>query len=444
MPENNELSDRECEILYLVATGASNKEIANKLYISTNTVKVHLRNIFSKIGAASRTEAAMYAVSIGLIEPNVEQESMFQPVGSATLNSNGESQIESPSGLQDKKRRNGWLFVAGSLLLIIVVNLVVIFLRSNPSPNQPTTASSVENEITRWEKKAPLQTARHSLMVTANGNYIYAISGETASEITGIVERFDPEKNEWLSLAGKPTPVKDASAVVIGGKIYVPGGELEDGSITNKLEIFDPIEGQWESGKEMPTPVSGYALASFEGKLYLFGGWDGKNILSSVYEYNPDDNIWIQTSSMPTARKYPGAAVSGGKIYVIGGYDGKSAIAINEIYQPNLDENQDQAWVDGSPLPEARYGMGVTSLADIIHVIGGAGNGEMELDSLVFSPETGTWQAVRTGEPVGSKIGLASLGEFIYVVGGMIDNSPVDNNVAYRALYSVAIPVIVR
>ncbi len=67
MPENNGLSDREIEILRLVATGASNKEIASQLFISTNTVKVHLRNIFAKIGVELRTEAAMYVVNHGLL-----------------------------------------------------------------------------------------------------------------------------------------------------------------------------------------------------------------------------------------------------------------------------------------------------------------------------------------------------------------------------------------
>jgi DNA-binding NarL/FixJ family response regulator len=62
------LTDREVEVLRLVARGMSNKEIARQLVIAENTVKNHVRNILEKLRLRSRTEAAMYAVREKLIE----------------------------------------------------------------------------------------------------------------------------------------------------------------------------------------------------------------------------------------------------------------------------------------------------------------------------------------------------------------------------------------
>jgi DNA-binding NarL/FixJ family response regulator len=55
---SHELTDREEEVLALVASGASNSHIADKLNLSESTVKFHLRNLFAKLGVANRTEAA--------------------------------------------------------------------------------------------------------------------------------------------------------------------------------------------------------------------------------------------------------------------------------------------------------------------------------------------------------------------------------------------------
>ncbi|WP_457974840.1 LuxR C-terminal-related transcriptional regulator [Arthrobacter sp. D1-17] len=60
------LGDRELEVLQLLAAGQRNRAIATKLHISENTVKFHLRNIFRKVGASSRTEAIAMAHSKGL------------------------------------------------------------------------------------------------------------------------------------------------------------------------------------------------------------------------------------------------------------------------------------------------------------------------------------------------------------------------------------------
>jgi DNA-binding NarL/FixJ family response regulator len=57
-PETEQLSDRESAVLELLAEGRSNRDIAKALRMSQNTVKFHLRNLYSKLGVANRTEAA--------------------------------------------------------------------------------------------------------------------------------------------------------------------------------------------------------------------------------------------------------------------------------------------------------------------------------------------------------------------------------------------------
>jgi DNA-binding NarL/FixJ family response regulator len=61
------LSDRELEVLDLVAAGLSNKLVAHRLNISEHTVKTHVASIFAKLGASSRTEAVSLAVRRGLV-----------------------------------------------------------------------------------------------------------------------------------------------------------------------------------------------------------------------------------------------------------------------------------------------------------------------------------------------------------------------------------------
>jgi DNA-binding NarL/FixJ family response regulator len=61
------LSERESEILALIATGASNKEIADQLFIAEGTVKNHVTHILGKLGVRDRTQAALKARELGLL-----------------------------------------------------------------------------------------------------------------------------------------------------------------------------------------------------------------------------------------------------------------------------------------------------------------------------------------------------------------------------------------
>jgi ATP/maltotriose-dependent transcriptional regulator MalT len=65
--EKLEITPRELEILELIAQGLSNREMAEKLFVSENTVKTHCSRVFDKLGAKRRTQAVQLGKEFGLI-----------------------------------------------------------------------------------------------------------------------------------------------------------------------------------------------------------------------------------------------------------------------------------------------------------------------------------------------------------------------------------------
>ncbi len=436
MPESNELSERELEILGLLSTGASNKEIAQKLYISANTVKVHLRNIYAKIDVASRTEAAMYAVSNGLVPGITQTADDGLLVRAAELTS------DEPATWLSRLPGGYWGLIAFLALVVIGSVGAAVFFSLQPTgqamANLPTPTNAP-----RWKNLAAMPTARYGFGLAVYENQIYAIAGELKQGASDVVERYDPNTNLWTKLHTKPTAVGDVSAAILGGKIYVPGGRTTSGKLTDALEIYDPRQDTWEQGAPLPVAVAAYALSAFEGKLYLFGGWDGKQALNSVYEYDPEFDSWSPKTPMSQARAYAGAVQAGGKIFVVGGYDGKQALASSEVYSPGLDDGQSNPWEQGEPMPQGRYGMGITSVADIVYIVGGKNDSGMPLSPIGYSPQVKNWNQIESPVPSSwSDLGLAPLETQIFALGGRLDGQPTGESYAYQAIYTVVIPFI--
>jgi two-component system, NarL family, response regulator LiaR len=63
----DQLTEREWDVLRLLTRGQSNKEIGQELQISETTVKTHVKNVLGKLGMPSRTQAALYAIRVGLV-----------------------------------------------------------------------------------------------------------------------------------------------------------------------------------------------------------------------------------------------------------------------------------------------------------------------------------------------------------------------------------------
>jgi DNA-binding CsgD family transcriptional regulator/N-acetylneuraminic acid mutarotase len=432
-----ELSDRELEILEMLASGASNKEIAAQLVISTNTVKVHLRNIYTKLKVNSRTEAAMFALRSNLvtlegIEANVDVESQasnpfrFLPT------------LEMDYFGRRSQTQIITIVLVGILLLGILGILIVVLLGGDGAGN--TSGAKLESQ--RWKTLADLPTARTGLAVTTFENQIYTIGGETKDEISDFVERFDPLTNTWERLADKPTPVTDMHALVIGGLIYVPGGRLESGEVTNILEAFDPRSEDWRAMAPLPAPLSAYAAVTFEGKLILFGGWSGEAYTNSVFWYDPQLNVWTEGSEMQIERGYAQAEAAGGAIFIMGGMNQSGSLDLNEAYFPQLENTGETPWQPKASMPEARYAFGLVSVADILHVVGGSGASE-ELSPLKYFPQTDSWQTFSPATSQSwSHLGLTAIESYLYAMGGKRQDRISADNLSYKAIYTITLPLV--
>lgn len=446
MPNETELSEREREILRLVATGASNKEIAQKLVISTNTVKVHLRNIFTKIQVTSRTEATLFAIKNGLVSAPANSPIVMVPSNNlagveVTPASHSGTTKAFPIGLPPSFSPR-YLLISGGIILIAILAFFAVQGLLNLVRGQTTLTPGSPNSTstqTRWTSLGSLPAAGSGIAAAEHEGLIYLIGGETANGVTGVVSAYNVSKKTWQTLSAKTTPVADTGAVVLGGLIYVPGGRLASGKMTDVMEVYDPDSDTWDSRASLPVPVSGSALVAFEGKLYLFGGWDGTKALADVYVYSPETNQWEAKTAMPGPKAFAGAAVAAGKIFVIGGYDGKKALDTNQAYLPERDKSGEIPWIAQARLPKGRYSMGLTSLTDIIYLVGGKGD---SLPLEYIAQEDDWWEMDASTSPVDSNLTLVPFDTYIYSIGGILAGKKVDELQAYKAIYTVAMPIV--
>ncbi len=136
----------------------------------------------------------------------------------------------------------------------------------------------------------------------------YLFGGETSQGIDGKLLLYDPARNTWKTLQDKPKPVTDIQAVLLGEKIYIPGGRAENGLETDIFEVYDPRQDSWETKASLPVALRAYALAAFEGQLYLFGGINAGNYSAAVFSYDPQEDLWHERSPLDVPRAYAGAA----------------------------------------------------------------------------------------------------------------------------------------
>lgn len=152
-----------------------------------------------------------------------------------------------------------------------------------------------------WDTaRAPmLGPARDHIHAVVIDGLIYAIGGRNAGVHTGVYDRLDrynPQTDQWETLAAMDYPTSSMAVGVINNKIHVAGGEDIDGDCVIRVhEVYDPATNAWETVGEIPTPRHGLASAIIDNRWYIVGGSKGAGE-RAVYNFTPVVEIFTPDS----------------------------------------------------------------------------------------------------------------------------------------------------
>lgn len=436
-----QLSAREQEILQLVATGATNQQIALQLIISINTVKTHLRNIFAKLDVESRTEATLYAIQAGIIKVG------SHGVGEATTAAQPQEPL-GPERIVWPLRPGQWVALSCFVLFVLAV-AVWPSTRAQPAGARSrlvdapldTARVSATTVPSRWQPRAQMPTPRGRFAQVTVDGLIYVIGGLGAEGWTGRLEVYDPVQDIWSRRAPQPVAVANIGAALVDDLVYVPGGLDSSDRASDRLAIYDPATDTWSRGPDLPAPLCAYAIAAQGQGFYLFGGWDGRRYVDTIYYFDTVAQSWETVDRLGAARAFLAGASLGETIFLTGGYDGQTEYALLESYRPAAPPGE--RWAVHSSMNAGRAGHAMAVLQGDLYVVGGGWERPLAFNER-YDVTNGSWSTFESpilGE--WTSLGLSTAenddGTFLYAVGGW-NGAYLASVEAYQTVFRVFVP----
>ncbi|MRR32322.1 hypothetical protein EG834_18785, partial [bacterium] len=334
--------------------------------------------------------------------------------------------------------RSTWWRIPVLVTVLAILGLVAYFIFRPPVNPAGQTAIPNTSLPNRWQTLKEMPDSGSGMAAVSYEDQIFVIGGLRGGVVSAEVNSFGVASNIWNKKAVKPTPVTATGAVLMGEKIYMPGGQMADGKPTAVLEIYDPRTDQWETAAPMPIALSRFALAAFEGNLYVFGGWDGKNYSAAVYQYKAAEDTWLIREPMSQPRADSAAAPLGTKIILAGGENANGLLQDTWAYFPLREEDGEAGWEKRADLPGKRAEFSLTALAGSLYLAGGHGEtADAPTPVLRFDDTADRWETLETSPvPIGNRPGMTANGNFVHIFGGIIGDQHQTEHLAYQAIYT--------
>jgi N-acetylneuraminic acid mutarotase len=135
-----------------------------------------------------------------------------------------------------------------------------------------------------WATRAPMKVARHHCAGGVIDGKFYVVGGRGSNFAETALEVYDPQSNSWQTLASMPTGRSGHAAGVVNGELFVFGGE--GGGIHPEVEVYNPASNSWRRTQpDMPHPRHGIWTSVIGNKIYIAGGGLEENISQTSWTH---------------------------------------------------------------------------------------------------------------------------------------------------------------
>ncbi|NP_001301080.1 alpha-scruin [Limulus polyphemus] len=223
----------------------------------------------------------------------------------------------------------------------------------------------------QWRKRADMRYARAHHNVTVMDERIFVFGGRDSNgEILAAVEMYEPEMDQWTTLASIPEPMMGSAIANNEGIIYVIGGvttnkeKKPEGNLSNKIFCFDPLNNKWYRKPSLSSPRAFSAATTQNKKIWIWGGANlsEEGLLSSIDSIDvldPKKGTLEHHMNFELAKHCHAVAKTGAHVFIVGGMSSVEASAIAETEMYDRKRNIIQRC---SLLPVALTGIAVAAI----------------------------------------------------------------------------------